>query len=156
MFCFFLSYILYDSPKGEGNRRAFLQLFNVLIIREVYNSLQLARPLYEVQQIRVMEACFESAPQALIQLYFILAYSKDIQSSIVMLSLVFTLISLARAANYTDIFGLAKPESLKQDNAQIIENALTPSKGLQNENLEVEMKASEMSIFEASTPLSSF
>ena len=25
--------------------------------------MRLARPLYEVQQIRVMEACFESAPQ---------------------------------------------------------------------------------------------
>lgn len=41
-----LSYILHDSPKGEGNKRAFLQLFNVLIIQEVYNSLQYLQDFY--------------------------------------------------------------------------------------------------------------
>lgn len=44
-----------------------------------------------------------------------------------------------------DIFGLAKPEYLKQDNARIIVNAQTPNKKIENEDFGIETKASQMS-----------
>ena len=64
-------YVFYDSGKIL---HAALQLVNALIFVEVYNSLYEGDPMQELQDIRLLETVFESAPQALIQIYFAMEY----------------------------------------------------------------------------------
>ena len=67
-------YVRSDDGDRSRNIRGLLQLFNLLILYEVYKSVYAGYCMYELQEIRILEACFESAPQALIQLYFAMNY----------------------------------------------------------------------------------
>ena len=60
---------MYD-PKSRG----LLQFFNLYIFQEVYISVFQGHAQYELTLIRVLETCFESAPEALVQLYFATKY----------------------------------------------------------------------------------
>ena len=64
-------YVWFDSKES---RNGILQFFNTLIFLEVYNSLYEGHAMQELQDIRLLETIFESAPQALLQIYFVMEY----------------------------------------------------------------------------------
>ena len=52
-------------------------MISLFILFEVYLSVFAGYAMYELQEIRILEACFESAPQIVIQLYFAMNYIDD-------------------------------------------------------------------------------
>ena len=67
-------YVYFDSRKHH-TQHAALQFFNALIFLEVYNSLYGGNPVEELNEIRLLETVIESAPQALLQIYFVMEYA---------------------------------------------------------------------------------
>jgi len=97
-------YVFYDS--GRNLKRAGLQLFNMLIFEHVYTSMINGYPVYELQETRVLETIFESAPQAVIQLYFVALYDYKSHYIEIWFSLILTIISLTSAVRSLDAYGL--------------------------------------------------
>jgi len=110
--------IFFDSPVNSRCFRFSLHLFQALVIYEVYQAMKVGRVSYEVHQIRVLEGCFESGPQALLQLYFLSKYTNDY--SIALISLSFSLLCLANVSNYSDSFGLKGSTSINYWNTILI------------------------------------
>jgi len=97
-------YVFYDS--GRNLNRAGLQLFNMRIFEHVYTSMINGYAAYELQEIRVLETIFEAAPQAVIQLYFVIEWDYTSKPTEIWFSLILTLISLTSAVRSLDAYGL--------------------------------------------------
>jgi len=97
-------YVYFDSKPKNRTTRSLLQCINGLIVLEVWKSMKIGRPTFEMQQIRILEGCLESAPQALIQLYYILQYGEGFADVIVLISLSFSMIALSTIATSVDYY----------------------------------------------------
>ena len=50
--------------------RAFLQLIALYILYEVYNMFEKGCAIYTLRQLKQWEACFESFPEVVLQVYY--------------------------------------------------------------------------------------
>jgi len=95
-------------------KNALLQLFNLRTFSEVYRSGKLGRPVYSLREMRIMEALLESYPQFLFQMFYLLTLS-DFSSEdsgsgtflVQIISIAFSVYSIASVLTYQDIYGLS-------------------------------------------------
>lgn len=121
------AFVYFDSRQNKC-RRGFLQLINALIFWETYESVYAGYGKYELQELRILEVCFESCPQALIQLYFAIEYIDDYSTDpLFLISIIATIVSLTFAVHFLDCYGLASKWKisfcgcfLHEDNSSIL------------------------------------
>ena len=83
--------------KSLGWKSSLLQIFDLLLYREVYEAYmdERMKPTIHLRWIRRMEATFESAPQALLQMVFVLRDTSQKFTTLISLSVILSIYFVA-------------------------------------------------------------
>jgi len=83
---------------------AILQFFMVKVFWDVFQSMYFGRQQYELHEQKLWETAFESFPELLLQLYYILAFGSV--NYFIYFSIFLSIASITKTINYYDSFGV--------------------------------------------------
>jgi len=104
-------YTYFNSRRMYGNSwktklETILAFFNLLIGYHVKSALEKGHALYELTRLRLLEACLETAPQLLIQVFFWLTSEFYAINVWLLLSFILSISTLTSMVEYYDGFGI--------------------------------------------------